>query len=651
MWQMNVLYWLSAAAFCALLTRPLPASFLLAPAAVLPLAFCLWRNSGITKKPGSSPDPDEQRRRPSARALFAAAVLSMLLAALFCIVWLRTRGLVSLQGFDRQAAGSILLSAAVWCLLSLPFSLRVIGLFSRHTSGKISADLSEKAALPENHKDTPASKWLLLLVAAVAITICSASSPLYPLNDWVDANCFFTVGKSMLFGKVPYRDLYEQKGPLLYALYALAYPISHRSFLGVWLFEIAAAWLFLLRSERLIRRLGVRRSLPAVLLTAAFVYTCPAFLRGGSAEEFCLPLLMLPLCTGTEVLLEERGLRTWEAFRIGLGAGAVLWVKYSMLGLYPGWFVFLAVRMLRRGQGKQLVRDVLAIVGGVLLVTAPVLLYFALNHAVPDLWQAYVVNNIFTYGKSSSILSTVRGLLSGAASMLTYNDGTVLALLLALAVFLREGKRQLAGWLFVCFACAFAVVYVGGINMKYYSEILCVFVPFGAAALCRLVAFAEETAGLQTDAAAGAADRMPSSKKPLAAILSAALFVLCLAGSENHGMLLKPKAAMPQYRFEEILKEHPGATLFNYGALDIGQYTVSGLVPVCRYFCMLNLQSDEMFREMNRYMDEGVTDFIVSRDLPVVSPRYRLLMQAKYPTDGVNYTYYLYERTETEKTE
>ena len=240
MWQMNVLYWLSAAAFCALLVRPLPASILLSSAAVLPLAFCLWRKTGGTAKSALNTQ-DKQNRRPSLRAFFAAAVLSLFLAMLFCIVWLRTRRLVSLQGFDVQAAGSILLSALVWCLLSLPFSLRVIALFSRHTSGKISADLSEKAALPENHKDTPVSKWLLLLVAAVAITICSASSPLYPLNDWVDANCFFTVGKSMLFGKVPYRDLYEQKGPLLYALYALAYPISHRSFLGVWLFEIAAA--------------------------------------------------------------------------------------------------------------------------------------------------------------------------------------------------------------------------------------------------------------------------------------------------------------------------------------------------------------------------------------------------------------------------
>lgn len=73
------------------------------------------------------------------------------------------------------------------------------------------------------------NKRQLLFIAATAIvtiTICTKSSPIYPFNDWVDANCFLTVGKSMLHGKVPYQDLYEQKGPLLYILHALAALIS-----------------------------------------------------------------------------------------------------------------------------------------------------------------------------------------------------------------------------------------------------------------------------------------------------------------------------------------------------------------------------------------------------------------------------------------
>ena len=76
------------------------------------------------------------------------------------------------------------------------------------------------------NKYLPGSKFLsdkgiifCILSALVFITICSKSSPLYAFNDWVDANCYFTVGKSIFKGLVPYRDLFEQKGPVIYFIH------------------------------------------------------------------------------------------------------------------------------------------------------------------------------------------------------------------------------------------------------------------------------------------------------------------------------------------------------------------------------------------------------------------------------------------------
>ena len=51
-----------------------------------------------------------------------------------------------------------------------------------------------------------------LFIAIVLLFVGTANSPLFPYNVWDDANCFFTVGKSMFVGKVLYRDIFEQKG-------------------------------------------------------------------------------------------------------------------------------------------------------------------------------------------------------------------------------------------------------------------------------------------------------------------------------------------------------------------------------------------------------------------------------------------------------
>ena len=43
---------------------------------------------------------------------------------------------------------------------------------------------------------------ICMLIAALVLVWCSKSSPLYAFNDWMDANIFFTMGKSMLHGRV-----------------------------------------------------------------------------------------------------------------------------------------------------------------------------------------------------------------------------------------------------------------------------------------------------------------------------------------------------------------------------------------------------------------------------------------------------------------
>ena len=113
-------------------------------------------------------------------------------------------------------------------------------------------------------------------------------------------------------------------------------------------------------------------------------------------------------------------------------------------------------------------------------------------------------------------------------------------------------------------------------------------------------------------------------------------------------MLLHRRAEMPQYIFAETLNERPDATLFNYGALDIGLFTTADIVPTTRYFCMLNLPSEEMITEMEHYMRDGVTEFIVSRGLEVESPCYRLLQMVEFTDNGTLYPYYLYIRSDME---
>ena len=119
---------------------------------------------------------------------------------------------------------------------------------------------------------------LCLLAAALLLLFCSQCSPLYPLNIWGDANCLLTVGRVMRAGGVLYRDIYEQKGPTLYLIHALAACLSDSGFVGVYVMEVLSLAAALYSACLLLRRrLSEPLALAGAVLLGACMLVSPAF--------------------------------------------------------------------------------------------------------------------------------------------------------------------------------------------------------------------------------------------------------------------------------------------------------------------------------------------------------------------------------------
>ena len=131
---------------------------------------------------------------------------------------------------------------------------------------------------------------LCVLFSAVFLLLCTKSSPLFPLNDWVDSNIYFTIGKGMMHGKVPYLDLYDQKGPVAFLLFGIASLISGGSFFGVYLLEVVTFSFTLLAAYRLVSLYSERYALLALPVLSACILGSMSFSHGGSLEELLTPL-------------------------------------------------------------------------------------------------------------------------------------------------------------------------------------------------------------------------------------------------------------------------------------------------------------------------------------------------------------------------
>ena len=446
------------------------------------------------------------------------------------------------------------------------------------------------------------------LAAFSTLAVCSKSSFLYPMNDWVDVNCFFTVGRGILHGLVPYRDLYEQKGPLIYFLFALAGRISESSFLGVYLLEGICFSFFLYLGGRIAETLSERKNAfwPSAALLAALVPVTPAFSHGSSAEEFFLPALALGLFLVLKAMREDRPLTDGQGLALGLCAAAALWTKYTFCGLYAGLALAVLIWYPFTGRARRLPRLILFFLLGCLALSASVVLWFALRGALGDLWQAYFVNNLSRYSQNvrsghydpplKNLLNNLPWSIPGALGLVSLT------------------------------------------SMKPSRSFWPAFAPLGLGAAASLTA------------------RLVKNVRPRVKAVSAAAlgFVLLIAGpfaalrmSPNTYLMRVRKEEMPQTRFAGIIRQSDDASLLNYGFLDGGFYFAAGVLPSGPYFCTLNIDLPEAEEALRESVLQGKTAFVVTRSNKLKnSGMYRLADEADLFFEGRTWHYYLYRRTE-----
>ena len=165
-------------------------------------------------------------------------------------------------------------------------------------SRKTAEERSEKNRRTGN-KITAKEYAVLALTSVISITTMSTSSPLYPFNFWDDAQLFFTMGRGIVKGLIPYKDLYEQKGPVLYFIHAVCALISDTTFIGVYFLEIIMSFIFVLFSWKIVKLfINASSKLNTVFVIipiCAFIYSANMFHLGDSSEELVFPMLTVIL--------------------------------------------------------------------------------------------------------------------------------------------------------------------------------------------------------------------------------------------------------------------------------------------------------------------------------------------------------------------
>ena len=525
----------------------------------------------------------------------------------------------------------------VFFLMSFPFTLKVA---SKETI------LPDYTPEEEDPGKTLRLRFFSIAVGFFTIAILSQSSPLYPLNNWSDANCFMTLGRAPLHGARIYSEVFDHKGPLLYLIHTLAAIISPDSFLGMYIIQsvfCAITHRFLIMTVRLFTkndRITCALSVPLMFL----IFSVNAYFYGDSTEELMLPFVIAGIYVFLKAFRKNEDPSAKDMVILGIGAAFAFWIKFTLCGFWIGAILFLIGWMLRKHQAKKLIRYALWFSVPCIAISVPILIYLAATSTLSDMFTVYFYNNMFGYQSLNGGISLPGKLpYSLILTILKLDANHVLAALIASAIiyFVSLKDKRYITFYSVTFVITAFFVFFGDSQMFYYIFAL---TPFALPGLIPWVLLVRRA--------------LVREKTTLAcsAVLSFAFVAFCtysFSVSCATFEILQDRKDLPSFHFAAYMDTSENVSILNFDFPDSGFYIAAESVPTEKYYCKYNLDPvlTESPESRISAVNEGRVEYVITKNHMYDFRLYELIDSAditEIDFDGEigTDTYFLYRKKE-----
>lgn len=297
--------------------------------------------------------------------------------------------------------------------------------------------------------------YAILMLVSFFIASQSATAPMYNIEKGADASVFAYIGWMMTQGAVPYIDVWDNKGPLLYFIQFIGVLIHQRH--GIFVMECLAIFvsaIFMYKTARLFagRAVSTAASVFCVLLTALF-------LEGGNlSEEFALPFICAALYLLTKFVFQENRLKWHQTMLIGACAAACALIRINLMAPILATCAVLFLYSLILKKWKNVLLLVVNFAAGFAAFVLPFALYLwshqALKACISAAYTMLLKDNLYLPIKR---VENMYGILS--SSNISYAFILMLAFTACLIVFLFVGRKEQNRYkvIGVCAVVAFAL--------------------------------------------------------------------------------------------------------------------------------------------------------------------------------------------------
>lgn len=236
-------------------------------------------------------------------------------------------------------------------------------------------------------RDIPVYAGLFLLAFGVVFISCLNPFGLKGLD--ADTSVFLTIAQGVTKGQVPFRDFFDNKGPLLYLLSAPGMAIG--GFTGVWLTELFFMCVSVFFAYRTALFSG-NKCTAFIGTFCSFIIFQSFFYEVAGAEEYSLPFMMISLYIFTKYYFTKKEPPVYELVVLGICFAVSVFIRINHFALWLGFCFVIVFESLAKKQWVLLIKYMLCFLAGLLVISVPVLLYLIRNNAFSD----YINQNVLS---------------------------------------------------------------------------------------------------------------------------------------------------------------------------------------------------------------------------------------------------------------
>ncbi|MCL2609033.1 MAG: hypothetical protein FWD94_03910, partial [Treponema sp.] len=234
------------------------------------------------------------------------------------------------------------------------------------------------------------TNWYLaagLFTLAFFVSLTSFLNPfgLNRIED--DTSVYLTIARGITEGNVPYRDFFDNKGPLVYLISALG--LRFGGFTGVWIIQLGFLCVSVFFAYKISLFFAARFSAFLAVVFSFLIFRM-FYIETAGPGDYSMPFVLISLYILVKYYFSHAEPSKFALVIFGFCFASAVLMGINMASL---WFVFCPVIIIEKIVKRNyfsLLRYATFFIAGFLIVFIPIMLYLHVNNAISDFIGQYI---------------------------------------------------------------------------------------------------------------------------------------------------------------------------------------------------------------------------------------------------------------------